>query len=131
MITIKLIGITVVLVLALKIVMSEGMLLERLGFYFEKKIDEGNKVFDLFYCPWCMSTLQSIVAHFFAIGLDVIPAEWNIQLLIRWPLLVGGGSIIAGNIWNIYTTINQIREKNQAEAEYYKMFFEEEVNTLN
>ena len=66
MITIKLIGVTVVLVLALKIVMSEGMLLEKLGKFFERKIKEGHKAYDLFYCEWCSGTLQSITAHFIA-----------------------------------------------------------------
>lgn len=120
MITIKLIGITVLLALSLKVVMSEGMLLEKLGQFFERKIDEGYKVFDLIYCQWCSSTLMSIVAHFFAFGLGVLPFEWNWQLLIRWPLIVGGSSIIAGNFWNIYLAINQIKERNEAETNYLK-----------
>lgn len=120
MITIKLILITVVLVLGLKIAMSEGMLLERVGKYFELKIEEGHKWMDLFFCQWCMSTLQSIVAYFFAFGLNVIPFEWNWQLLIRWPLVVMGGSIIAGNIWNLYLAVNQIKDKNEIEYEYIR-----------
>lgn len=125
MITIKLIGITVLLVLSLKIVMSEGMLLERLGRFFERKIDEGHKVYDLFYCQYCMSTLQSIVAIFISMGLDIIPFEWDWKLLIRWPLTIMGGSIIAGNLWNLYLTTNQIKEKNEAETEYFKMLMEQ------
>lgn len=120
MITIKLIGITVVLVLSLKIVMSEGMLLEKLGQYFERKIDEGHKIYDLFYCQWCSGTLQSITAHLFAFGLGIIPFEWNWQLLIRWPLIVGATSIIAGNFWNLYLAVNQIKERNEAETNYLK-----------
>lgn len=67
-----------------------------------------------------MSTLQSIVAYFFAFGLNVIPFEWNWQLLIRWPLVVMGGSIIAGNIWNLYLAVNQIKDKNEIEYEYIR-----------
>lgn len=120
MITIKLISITFILVMGLKIAMAEGMLLEQLGAYFDRKIEEGHKWMDLFYCQWCMSTLQSIVAHFFAFGLGIIPFEWNWQLLIRWPLIVMAGSFLCGNVWNIYETINQIKEKNEAEANYLK-----------
>lgn len=120
MITIKLIGVTVVLVLALKIVMSEGMLLEKLGKFFERKIKEGHKAYDLFYCEWCSGTLQSITAHFIAFGLGVLPFEWNWQLLIRWPLIIGGASFISGNLWNLYLTVNRIKEKNQLESEYFK-----------
>lgn len=122
----KLITLTVIIVLGLKIAMSDGMLLERLGRFFERKIDEGYKVFDLFYCQWCMSTLSSIVAYFFAFGLNILPFEWDWQLLIRWPLIVMGGSIVAGNIWNVYLTINQIKDRNEVEAAYYKTFFEQQ-----
>lgn len=131
MITIKLIGITVVLVLGLKIAMSEGMLLEKLGKFFERKIDEGQKWMDLFYCQWCMSTLCSIYAYFFAFGLGLLPFEWNWQLLIRWPLIVMGGSIVAGNLWNIYLTINQIKEKNEIEWEYYNALLNQKEENNN
>lgn len=105
--------------------MSEDMILERLGKYFEKKIDEGNKIYDLFYCQWCMATLCVMYAHFFAFGLGIIPFEWNWQLLIRYPLLVCASSFVCGNIWNIYETINRIKEKNEAEAKYFNSLFEE------
>lgn len=106
--------------MGLKIALSEGMLLEKLGDYFDRKIEEGHKIYDLFYCQWCMSTLQSIVAHFFAFGLGIIPFEWDWQLLIRWPLIVMAGSFLCGNAWNIYETINRIKEKNEQEFLYYK-----------
>jgi hypothetical protein len=120
MITIKLIGITVVLVLGLKVAMSEGMLLENLGKFFERKIEDGKKIYDLFFCEWCSSTLQTITAHGFAFGLWIIPFEWNWQLLIRYPLVVMASSFIAGNLWNLYLTTNKIKEKNEVETEYYK-----------
>lgn len=131
MITIKLIGITVILVLGLKIAMSEGMLLEKVGKFFEKKIEEGSKWVELFYCQWCMGTLHGIAAHFFAFGLGVIPFEWNWQLLIRYPLIVMGSSIIAGNIWNIYLTINKIRERNESEWEYYNTLLNQPEENKN
>lgn len=117
--------------MGLKIAMSEGMLLEKLGNYFDRKIDEGHKWMDLFYCQWCMSTLCVIYAHFFAFGLDIIPFEWNWQLLIRYPLLVCAGAFLCGNAWNIYETINQIKEKNEAEANYLKSLMTKPKKTRN
>lgn len=121
MITIKLIAITVTLVLGLKIVMSDGMLLQSLGRYFEQKIDEGYKWADLFYCQWCMTTLQSLMAHVFAIGLGIIPFVFNWQLLIRVPLIIAASSFIAGNLWNLYEISNRIKEKNEAQTDYYNV----------
>jgi hypothetical protein len=116
----KLIVLTVIIVLALRVALSEGMLLEKLGSYFERKVDEGNRFFDIFICPWCSGTLQSLTAHAFAFGLGILPFEWNWQLLIRWPLVVFASSFISGVLWTVYLTLNQIKEKNQAEAEYLK-----------
>ncbi len=101
----KLILITFILVMGLKIAMSEDMLLEKLGNWFGEKA-KSNKVFELFVCPWCMGTLQSITAHFFAFGLGLLPFEWNWQLLIRWPLVVMGASLLSGLTWTIYLKIN-------------------------
>ena len=116
----KLIVLTVIIVLALRVALSEGMLLEKLGSYFERKVDQGYKIFDLFVCPWCSGTLQSLTAHAFAFGLGIIPFEWNWQLLIRWPLVVFASSFISGVLWTVYLTLNQIKENNMAQAEYYQ-----------
>lgn len=116
----KLIILTVIIVLALRVAMSERMLLEKLGNYFERKVEEGYKVYDLFVCPWCSGTLQSLTAHAFAFGLGILPIEWNWQLLIRWPLVVFGSSFISGMLWTIYLTINQVRENNESQSIYFK-----------
>jgi hypothetical protein len=112
--------------MGLKIAMSEKMLLEKLGTYFEKKLDEGHKWPDLFYCQWCMATLCVVYAHFFAIGLEIIPFSWDWKLLIRYPLLVCASSFLCGNAWNLYETVNRIKERNEAEAAYYNTMFEEQ-----
>lgn len=125
MIALQLLAINFVLVMGLKIAMSDKMLLEKVGQYFDRKIEEGHKWMDLFYCPWCMSTLQTITAHFFAFGLGIIPFEWNWQLLIRYPLLVCAGAFLCGNVWNLYEMVNRIKEKNEAEADYYNSLFTE------
>lgn len=116
----KLTILTVIIVLALRVAMSERMLLEKAGRYFEKKVNDGHKIYDLFVCPWCSGTLQSITAHGFAFGLGILPFEWNWQLLIRWPLVVFGSSFIAGVLWTIYLTLNQIKESNEAQSIYFK-----------
>lgn len=120
MILLKLIILTFICVMGLKIIMSEDMLLEKVGEWFKKKIDEGHKVYSMFYCEWCMSTLQSITAHAFAFGLGILPFEFNWQLLIRWPLVIMGASFLSGNVWNIYETINRTKEAKEAEADYFK-----------
>lgn len=120
----KLIILTVIIVMGLKIVMSKEMLLEDVGDYFERKVDEGYKVFDLFICPWCMATLCSLIAHAFAFGLGILPLEFNWQLVIRWPIVLCGASFIGGNLWNCYEAINRWKEKSEAEAEYFNSLIE-------
>lgn len=125
----KLILLTVIIVLALRVALSEGMLLERVGEYLETKAKE-NKVYDVLgICPWCSGTLQSITAHFAAFGLGILPFEWDWQLFIRWPLVVFGASFISGMCWTIYLTLNQIKEKNEAEAAYFNSLFTEKTDT--
>lgn len=116
----KLVILTVIIVLALRVALSDDMLLEKAGRYFDKKVDEGYKIFELFVCPWCMGTLLSFPAHGIAFGLGILPFEWNKELIIRWPMVVFASSFISGVLWTIYLTLNQIKENNQAQAEYYK-----------
>lgn len=122
----KLIILTFICVMGLKIVLSKGMLLERVGEWLEYQVESGHKIFDLFICQWCMSTLQSITAHGFAFALGILPFEWNWQLAARWPLVVMGSSFLCGNVWNLYETINRIKEKNEAEANYLRGIIGEE-----
>lgn len=122
----KLIILTFICVMGLKIVLSKGMLLERVGEWLEYQVESGNKIFDLFICQWCMATLCSLLAHGFAFGLGILPLEWNWQLLIRWPLVVMGSSFLCGNVWNLYETINRVKEKNEAEANYLRGIIGEE-----
>lgn len=125
----KLILLTVIIVLALRVALSENMLLEKLGKNLEERVERGQRIWDIIICPWCSGTLQSITAHFAAFGLGILPFEWNWQLLIRWPLVVFGASFISGMCWTIYLTLNQIKEKNEAEAAYFNsMFMEQNEN---
>ena len=128
MIFLKLVGITVICVMALKIVLSEGMLLEKLGSWLEYKtkdqymdgvlVSKANKFYELFICQWCMGTLQSVTAHLFAFGLGIITFEFTAHFIIRWVLVIMASSFINGNLWNLYETVNRIKERNEAEREF-------------
>lgn len=124
MITIKLIVITVTIVMALKVALSEGMIFQKVGEWLENKVKDGHKIYDLFICPYCMNSLQVFTAHAFAFGLNIIPFEFSWPLLIRIPLVVFASSFISGNLWNLYETVNRIKEKNEAEANYYDSLIE-------
>lgn len=115
--------------MALKIALSKGMIFEKLGEWLENKVDAGYKIFDLFICEWCMPTLQVFTAHAFAFGLGILPFEFNWQLVIRWPLIVFASSFVSGNLFNLYLTINRIKEKNDAESIYYKNLNDEIENS--
>lgn len=117
-ILLKLIILNCICVLGWKIAISDGMLLDSIGKWGDRKVEEGHKIYDLVVCPWCCGTAISIAAHLFAFGIGVLPLIFNWQLLIRWPLVVMGSSFICGNIWNIYETINRVRERNEIEAKF-------------
>lgn len=127
----KLIALTVMIVMALKIVMIEGMLLEKLGKYFERKVKGGHKIYDLFICPWCANTIQVFTAHAFAFGLGILPFEFNWQLIVRLPLVIFGASFISGNLWNLYLTTNSIRDRNEAQENYYNIRVEEIIDSID
>lgn len=120
MILLQLILITFICVMGLKIVFSKGMLLESVGIWAEEKVESGEKIYDLFICPWCMGTVQSITAHLFAFGIGVLPFEWHWSLLIRWPLVIMGASFLSGLSWTIYETINTIKERNEWQSKLYE-----------
>lgn len=120
MITLKLIAITFVWVMGIKISTADEMVFERLGKWGQRKVDEGHKIYEaLMVCPWCLPSIHSLVGYAFAFGLNVIPFEWDWKLLIRYPLVVMGTSFLSGNIWNIYETINRVKERNEAQTDYY------------
>lgn len=131
MITLKLILITYIVVMGFKIVFSDGMLLERVGHYFERKEEDGHKWAMMFICPWCMPTLGSLLAHAVAMSLGVIPVEFHWTMLVREVLVVMGTSLISGLTWTIYETINQVKDRNEWEANYYRTFVEDDDHVTN
>lgn len=133
----KLILLTTMIVMTLKVVLSKDMLLENLGKWLEYKasdkyedgelIEKGNKFYDLFICPFCMNTIQSITAHAFAFGLGILPLEFNWQLFLRWPLVIFGAAALSGFTWTLYETVNRIKDRNEAEENFYNISIEEMI----
>lgn len=105
---IQLILITSIWCLGIKIVTAKGMIFEKIGDWAEDKVVQGNKIFEpLLVCPWCLPSIHSVIGYSFAIGLGMIDKfEW--KLIIMWPLVAMGASVITGLIWTIYETISQI-----------------------
>lgn len=116
----KLILVSVILVMGLKISTSEGMIFENIGNYARRKVEQGYKYWDLIACEWCCGTWLSIIAHVLVLKLGIAYFDLNWQVLIRWPLVVMGTSITSGFIWTIYLTLNEVKEKNKEQSEYFK-----------
>lgn len=130
MILFQIVLLTFIWVMGIKISTSEGMIFEKLGEYGQRKVDEGHKIWEaLIVCQWCLPSVHSIFGYAFAFGLGILPFEWDWELIIMWPLVVMGSSFLCGFTWNIYETINRVREKNEAEANYFlRLQGEEEIN---
>lgn len=121
MIILKLILILSVWCLGIKIITANGMIFERIGEWGERKVDEGYKIFEaLIVCPFCLPSIHSLFAYGIAFGLDILKFEFDWKLIIMWPIVVMGASIVTGFTWVGYQTVNQIKEKNEIEVDYYK-----------
>lgn len=115
----ELIALTVMITLAWKVVTSEGMLLEKLGFWIRFQVDKGRKIFDLLFCPFC-TTFFAMVAFGFSFGLEILSWELSLKNVLLFPLTVCGSSFISGNMWSFYEAINRVRERNEEEYFYYR-----------
>lgn len=116
----KLIIIVSILVLGVKIATGDDMILEDLGKWGKKKSDK-YKIFEaLLVCPFCMPSVYSLIGYLFAFGLGILPFEWDWKLVIIYPIVVIGSSILAGFTWVAYETINRIKDKNEWQAYHYE-----------
>lgn len=102
----NLIGITSIWVLGLTIATQPKMIL----FFLREKAEEkkGEKEHSwwdpIILCHWCMSSIHGIAGYLFAVGTGVIP-EFHWQLLIAYPIVVCGSSIVCGIVWALYKKI--------------------------
>lgn len=119
-ILLNLIILTTLCVLAVKIITANGMALEKIGVYAQKKVEEEKKkIWDvLCYCPWCMPTLYSLAGFIFAFGIGVL-RHFSWQLLFYYPLCVFGSSLTSGLIWTAYLTMATKRSYYENCQKYY------------
>lgn len=120
----KLIIIVSIWVLGVKIATSNDMVLQSLGKWGQEKAKK-YKIFEaLIVCPFCMPSIHSMIGYLFAFGLEILPFEFDWKLIIRYPLVVMGASIVSGFTWTSYEIGNRIKERNELEAEYYNSLLE-------
>src|SRR6185312_13080254 len=109
---IKLIIITTIWCLGIRIATNEGMVFEKLRIYGNKKVNEGYKIFEpLFICIYCMPSIHSSIGFLFAYGLGILPT-FHVKLLIYYPLVVMGSSILGGLIWQYHEKLDSEKEEN-------------------
>ena len=117
-ILLKLIALTSIWVLGLKIATAEGMVLEKLGSYGKKKVEQGHKIFEaIIVCQWCMPSIHSIVGYLFAWQTGIVRINWEVVKM--YPLVVMGASLVSGMTWLVYETLNRIHDRNEKEKRYY------------
>lgn len=114
----KLITLTTIWCLGIKIVTSDGMILSKVGEYGKKKAEEGKRVFEaLIVCEWCLPSIHSLFGYGFALALGILPASWS--LLFIYPLVAMGSSMTTGLIWNGYKTMISLRNLVEAKEDFY------------
>jgi hypothetical protein len=118
---IKMVILTISWSLGWRVIISKGMLFEKLGDWSEKKVEAGNKIYDVISCPFCIPNLHGILFVWpLAFGLGVMPFEWNYKYLLLYPFILSLSSFITGFTWNIYQTINSIKENKDWGSKYYE-----------
>lgn len=135
----KLITICVIWCLGIKIITSDGMVLSKLGKWGSEKVDAGHMIYEpLFMCEWCMPSIHSLIAYMFAYGMGLFnDLTWS--LLVIYPLVAMGSSLLNGVIWICYKTINAKKEYLESATalndvkieEMNEGFFEEEFEQFN
>lgn len=115
----KLILLTTIWCLGMKIITSDHMILEKLGRYARKKVEEGKLIYDpIIACEWCMPSMHSLIGYGFAIILGII-TQFSWALVAIYPLVAIGSSIGTGMIWNFYLTMNSVKERNESQSDFY------------
>lgn len=104
----QLILITSIWVLGLTIVTQKGMILERVGAW---AAWQGKWTEPVISCVWCMSSIHSIIGYALALGMGLIQ-EFSWALVIIYPLVAMGSSMVSGLVWTWYMKVH-------AETEYY------------
>lgn len=122
----KLVLLTSIWCLGIKIITAKGMGLSNLGDYGLNKVGEGKWVFDpLIVCEFCLPSIHSLFGYAFAVGIGVI-THFSWSLVFMLPFVIAGSSIISGLVWNSYLTMVSIKNRNEAEEDYYDSLCDEQ-----
>lgn len=117
----KIVFLTVSWSLGWKVIISEGMLLEKLGRYAENKIKEGNKIGDVIFCEWCIPNLHGVLFVLpLAFALGILPFELNWKYLFMYPFCLGASSFITGMLWQIHLLVKSKIEFNESGRIYFE-----------
>lgn len=119
----QLIALTSIWVLGLTIVTQEGMLLYSIREWAEKKKEDGYVLTEpLILCHWCMPSLHGVMGYIFALAIGIL-SNFRWELVVMYPLVVMGSSLVNGLIWSAYRFMAE-------KTEYYKnindSFYEED-----
>lgn len=126
----SLIVITSTWCLGIKIITSDGMVLEKLGKWGQKKVDEGYKIFEaLFVCQWCMPSIHTMIGMAFAYKLGIMELSWD--LLFYYPIVAMGSSLVNGLVWLSYNTLSAKKELSESASETSKLISEWLVDRLD
>lgn len=106
----KVITITVLWCLGLKVALSEGMIFEKIGKFFNDKVEvENKKIFKpIGQCEFCMPSIHTLFGIAFGLASKTISFSWNIVIL--YPIFVTGASFITGVTWSLFSYLNTKKE---------------------
>ena len=92
----------------------------------EKKKENGSKWAEpLLLCVWCQPSSWSLLGYLFAYGLGIINKNnFNWNLLVLYPLVVCGSSIICGFIWSYHLKSNSETDMNNNISDAAEIFTE-------
>ena len=116
----ELIVLTSIWNLGIEIILSDGMALEKVRRWAEAKESKWYEV--SVWCVWCRPSLHSVFGYLAAIGFGFINVfEW--KLLVMYPFVVAGTSLISGIIWSIYKLIEikTLYYKHKEQNEFFNL----------
>lgn len=100
-----LIVLTSIWILGLTLASQEEMIFNRWRLWAEERKSKIWKAVIL--CVWCMPSIHSLVGYAFAVGIGII-SEFSWRLIVFYPLVVMGSSILSGLTWTLYLLIDNL-----------------------
>lgn len=71
-------------------------------------------------CPWCMPSIHSLIGYSFCFATEIVTVfNWNIVLM--YPIVVCGSSVVTGVIWSVYKMI-EVKTKHLTNIESLSHF---------